>query len=180
MNDHLAPRFSTSRPDGDTHRRKVCDHCGFIAYENPRIVVGSVIDHDGAILLCRRSIEPRRGYWTVPAGYLELGETPEEGARREAREEANAELVLHDVLAIYTVRRLSQVQLIYRATLTDGHFSAGEETLEARLFRFDAIPWDELAFPTVHWMLHHHRRLASGEGGAPPFTNPEGADAGMD
>jgi len=175
MNDHMRPRFTRTRPDGDTHHRDVCDRCGFIAYENPKIVVGSVVTHAGKVLLCRRAIEPRRGYWTVPAGYLELGETPEEGAAREAREEANATLDLHGLLAVYTVRRLSQVQLIYRASLTDGLFSAGEETLEAALFDWRDIPWDDLAFPTVHWMLRHQRAFEAGDA-TPPFGNPSEAD----
>ncbi|MCR9121571.1 MAG: NUDIX hydrolase [Phyllobacteriaceae bacterium] len=175
MNDRLDQRFSQTLPEGDTHRRDVCDHCGYVAYQNPKIVVGSVVTHDGKVLLCRRAIEPRHGYWTVPAGYLELGETPEEGARREAREEANADLVLHGLLAVYTVRRLSQVQLIYRATLANGAFSPGVESLETQLFDWDAIPWDDLAFPTVHWMLGHQRAFEAGES-AGPFGNPPEPD----
>jgi len=175
MTDRLHQHFSKTTPDGDTHQRDVCDHCGYVAYQNPKIVVGSVVTHAGRVLLCRRAIEPRHGYWTVPAGYLELGETPEEGARREAREEANADLVLHGLLAVYTVRRLSQVQLIYRATLADGAFSPGVESLETQLFDWDAIPWDDLAFPTVHWMLGHQRALEAGEGTG-PFGNPADPD----
>jgi ADP-ribose pyrophosphatase YjhB (NUDIX family) len=171
VNDRLDQRFSKTTPQGDTHPRDVCDHCGYVAYQNPKIVVGSVVLHSGKVLLCRRAIEPRRGYWTVPAGYLEQGETPEEGARREAREEANADLELHGLLALYTVRRLSQVQLIYRATLADGRFSPGVESLETALFDWDTIPWDDLAFPTVHWMLGHQRALDKGDGQA-PFGNP--------
>ncbi len=176
MTGQLDPRFSRTRPKGDTHSRDVCDHCGFVSYDNPRIVVGSVVSHRNRVLLCRRAIRPRYGFWTVPAGYLEQGETPEEGARREAREEANADLHLDGLLAVYTVRRLSQVQLIYRATLPDGRFSAGEETLETALFAWDAIPWDDLAFPTVRWMLRHQRAWLDGAGTA-PFTNPDGETA---
>ena len=175
MNDHLRQRFSRIRPDGDTHERDVCERCGFVAYQNPKIVTGSVVTHGGRILLCRRAIEPRRGYWTVPAGYLELGETPQEGAFREAREEANAALDLHGLLAVYTVRRLSQVQLIYRATLRDGRHSPGEESLETALFGWDEIPWTDLAFPSVHWMLDHQRAFEDGSG-TPPFGNPPDAD----
>ena len=87
----LSPSLIKTVPDGDTHERSVCEHCGFVNYQNPKIVVGSVVRHNGKILLCRRAIEPRRGYWTIPAGYMELLETPEDGARREAREEANAD-----------------------------------------------------------------------------------------
>lgn len=162
MSDIVPKNFTKSRPDGDTHAREVCDRCGFVDYQNPKIVVGSVVTHDGKYLLCRRAIEPRYGFWTIPAGYLELGESPQEGAKREAREEANAALELHELLAVYTVRHLSQVQLIYRASLIDDVFSAGDETLECGLFSWDEIPWDALAFPTVHWMLNHHRDWENG------------------
>ena len=102
----VKPEFTRSTPPGDTHERDVCNTCGFIAYENPKIVAGSVVRHEGKILLCKRAIEPRRGYWTIPAGYLELNETPENGAKREAMEEANAALELSELLAVYTVERL--------------------------------------------------------------------------
>lgn len=163
-------------PAGDTHERDVCATCGFVDYQNPRIVVGSVVRHKGKVLLCRRAIEPRRGFWTVPAGYLELNETPEDGARREAREEALAQLKLGELLAIYSVPHLSQVQLIYRAELIDpgagtALFGVGEESLEVELFDWDALPTDEIAFPTVHWMLGHERQvMANGHTG--PFGNP--------
>ena len=167
------PSFSLRTPDDDTLPRKVCDTCGYVAYENPKIVVGSVVRHDGKILLCRRAIEPRRGFWTIPAGYMELNETPEEGARREAMEEAEADLVVARLLAVYSVPRISQVQLIYRATLKTPHFAAGPESLDVRLFDPAEIPTDELAFPSVHWALAHDREA---EAGAPPapFGNPPG------
>jgi len=173
MNDFLEPRFSRTQPNGDTHSRNVCDRCGFVAYENPKIVVGSVVRHGDKILLCRRAIEPRRGFWTIPAGYLELNETPRAGAMREAREEANAELALGGLLATYTVERLSQVQLIFRATLAKPTFSAGEESLEVTLFDWDTIPREDIAFPTVHWALAHEREIQKGKT-AGPFENPEG------
>lgn len=173
MSDFLKPSFSRRTPDGDTHGRNVCDHCEFVHYENPKIVVGSVVRYAGKILLCRRAIEPRKGYWTIPAGYLELHETPEDGARREAREEANAALSLNSLLAVYTVERLSQVQLIYRATLESPEFSAGEESLEVELFEWDEIPWNDIAFPTVLWALNHDRLVEEGKSLA-PFKNPEG------
>ena len=160
-------------PEGDTHERDICNQCGFIAYENPKIVAGAVVRHEGKILLCRRAIEPRRGFWTLPAGYLELNESPENGAKREAIEEANAKLELSELLAVYTVERLSQVQLIYRATLKTPEFSAGEESLEVALFEWETIPWDNLAFPTVHWALKHDRQVELGEARA-PFKNPQG------
>lgn len=169
-------RFQRLIPDGDTHERDICATCGFVNYQNPRIVVGSVVRHMGKVLLCRRAIEPRRGFWTVPAGYLELNETPEHGALREAREEALAHLQLGDLLAIYSVPHLSQVQLIYRAEFEPAGadeplFGIGEESLEVGLFDWDKLPINEIAFPTVHWMLEHEREVQrSGYRG--PFGNP--------
>ncbi|MEC9342877.1 MAG: NUDIX hydrolase [Pseudomonadota bacterium] len=171
----LDPLFTRTVPDGDTHARAVCEHCGFVNYQNPKIVVGSVVRHEGRILMCRRAIEPRRGYWTIPAGYLELHETPEDGARREAWEEANADLKLKGLLAVYTVPRLSQVQLIYRAELAQPEFSAGEESLEVALYERAQIPWDDIAFPTVHWALEHERMVAE-DGATAPFINPPTGD----
>ncbi len=172
----LTPSFSLRVPEGDGAERRVCDHCGFVAYENPKIVVGSVVrDPARRVLLCRRAIEPRRGFWTIPAGYMELGETPEEGAGREALEEAGARIEIRRLLAIYSVPRISQVQLIYRADLPDpAAIEAGPESLEVAWFGWDAIPWEDLAFPSVHWALRHDREAE--EGASPvPFTNPEGA-----
>jgi ADP-ribose pyrophosphatase YjhB (NUDIX family) len=170
---HLPRSFSKRVPDGDDISRQICDHCAHIVYDNPKIVVGSVVLHDGKVLLCRRAIEPKLGFWTVPAGYMELGETPQEGAIREAREEANADLVLGDLLAIYTIKHLSQVQMIYRATLASPAFSAGPESLDVQLFGFDKIPWGEIAFPTVHWMLADIQKVLAGNA-ATPFNNPAG------
>jgi len=167
----LSPSLIKTVPDGDTHERSVCEHCGFVNYQNPKIVVGSVVRHEGKILMCKRAIEPRRGYWTLPAGYMEMLETPEDGARREAMEEANAELEIGDLLAVYTVVRLSQVQLMYRATLKHPSFSAGEESLEVGLFAWDEIPWEDVAFPTVLWALEHDRMVEEGKG-CGPYSNP--------
>jgi ADP-ribose pyrophosphatase YjhB (NUDIX family) len=169
----LSPSFIRTVPDGDTHERAVCATCGFVNYQNPKIVVGSVVRHEGKFLMCRRAIEPRRGFWTIPAGFLEVHETPEDGARREAMEEANAALELQSLLAVYTVARLSQVQLIYRAVLKGGDFSPGPESLETKLCRWEEIPWEEIAFPTVRWALEHDRMVAAGEATG-PFVNPPG------
>lgn len=145
-------------PEGDNRERLVCGDCGYIVYDNPKIVAGSVVEaDDGRILLCRRAIEPGRGRWTLPAGYLELGESPEMGALREALEEANAELELTGLLGIYSIIHLSQVQLIYRARFKRPEFSAGPESLEVQLFTWDEIPWDELAFESVGWALEDYR-----------------------
>ncbi|HEY2740460.1 MAG TPA: NUDIX hydrolase [Thermoanaerobaculia bacterium] len=144
-------------PDGDTRERMVCPDCGFIAYENPKIVVGSGVVSGDRFLLCRRAIEPRRGYWTLPAGYLEVNESTMAGAAREAFEEAHARISIDGLLAIYDIPRISQVQVIYRARLAEPTFEAGPESLEVRLFAWDELPWDDLAFPSVHWSLQHFR-----------------------
>ncbi len=149
-----------SVPAGDTRERLTCPDCGFIAYENPKVVVGAVIYEQGRILMCRRAIEPRKGYWTIPAGFLELNETTAEGAVREAWEEACARITIDALLAVYNIPRISQVQLIYRATLSEPSFAAGEESLEVALFEPDLVPTDQLAFPSVHWALAHAAEVA--------------------
>ena len=170
--------FTRRVPDGDNLARDVCDACGFIDYVNPRIVVGSIVEHDERILMCRRSIEPRKGYWTLPAGFMEQGETTEDGARREALEEANADIAIRDLLAVYNIPRISQVQLMYRATLVRPEFSAGEESLEVALFTWDDIPWEELAFPSVYWALTQYRSVRD-EATIAPFGNPEGENGNL-
>ena len=165
------PHFHRHVPEGDTAERYVCGRCGFIHYTNPKIVVGSVVVHDGLILLCRRAIEPRKGRWTLPAGFLEEHESPEDGARREAREEACADILLDALLAVYTVAHISQVQLMYRARLPAPEFSAGPESLDVRLFAWNKIPWNELAFPSVLWALRHYRETKHLSVFA-PFGNP--------
>ena len=159
-------------PEGDDRERATCPECGFVAYENPRIVAGVVARADDErILLCRRAIPPRIGYWTLPAGYMELNETAEAGACREAFEEARARLKLTGLLAVYSLRRINQVQLIYRAVLTDPHVEAGPESQEVGLFHYSELPWDELAFPTVKWALQHDHQ-AHREGHGQAFANP--------
>jgi len=140
-------------PDGDTLERDVCTDCGKIHYQNPKVVVGAVCEWDGKILLCKRAIEPRSGFWTIPAGFMEIGESTEDGAVRETMEEANARIAITDLLAIYNIVRLSQVQIFYRAKMLSPDFAAGIETLELDLFKIEDIPWDDLAFPTVDWIL---------------------------
>lgn len=156
-NSGIGPRVLTV-PEGDNRPRHTCPDCGFIEYRNPLIVVGSVCTaSDGRLLLCRRAIPPRIGYWTIPAGYMELEESSEDGARREAVEEANAEIAIDRLLAIYDIPRISQVQIIYAARLTDDTVSPGPESQEVELFEWEDIPWNDLAFPTVRWALRHHR-----------------------
>ena len=161
-------------PEGDTKPRLVCESCGFINYVNPRIVVGAVSRWQDKILLCRRAIEPRRKFWTIPAGYLEVNESATDGARREAREEAKANIEITALLAVYSILRISQVQLIYRARLRSPEVAPGIESLEAKLFAWRDIPWDDLAFPSVHWALYHYREVAKLREFA-PRGNPPGA-----
>ena len=166
--------FERRIPEGDDRERLVCRDCGFVSYENPKIVVGAVVGAGDRILMCRRAIDPRSGFWTLPAGYLELGESAAEGARREAWEEARAEIEIDQLLAVYAIRRISQIQLIYRAHLRSDQVAAGEESLEVALFRWEEIPWDDIAFPSVHWALQDYRSLRHAAAFA-PRGNPEGA-----
>jgi ADP-ribose pyrophosphatase YjhB (NUDIX family) len=170
--------FVRTIPDGDDRERLTCLDCGFIAYENPKIVAGSVVSVGAKILMCRRAIEPRKGFWTLPAGFLELHETPEEGAAREAWEEARAKIAINALLAVYSVPRISQVQLIYRATLAEPGFSAGPESLEVELFDWIDIPWGELAFPSVKWALDEYRSRL-GQPVFAPGVNPPGMTGDM-
>ncbi|MEM9838640.1 MAG: NUDIX hydrolase [Pseudomonadota bacterium] len=172
--DNPSQSFERRVPDGDDRERNICTRCGFIEYENPKIVTGSVAtDDQGRILLCKRAIEPRLGFWTLPAGYMELNETVEQSACREAWEEARAELEIDQVLAIYSVPRISQVQVMFRARLLNPDtIDAGPESQDVMLVSWEDIPWTELAFPTVYWALRHHREVI-GTKAFPPFSNPE-------
>jgi ADP-ribose pyrophosphatase YjhB (NUDIX family) len=135
--------------DGDTRERAVCPSCHVIHYENPLNVVGTVPFIDDRVLLCLRNIEPRKGKWTLPAGFMELGETVAEGAQRETAEEAGADIELLDLFTLMNVVRVGQVHFFFRARLLSERFDPGHETQEVRLFREDEIPWDEIAFRTV-------------------------------
>jgi ADP-ribose pyrophosphatase YjhB (NUDIX family) len=136
-------------PDGDHLPRHVCTACGTIHYRNPKIVAGCVPQYDGQILLCRRAIEPRRGYWTIPAGFMELGETVQQAAARECHEEALARVAVGEPCAIVTVLHAEQVHVMFRASLTDGKFGVGAESLEVELRDERDVPWGELAFMSV-------------------------------
>lgn len=142
-------------PPGDSLPRHVCDSCKTIHYRNPLVVVGTITEWEDRILLCRRAIEPRRGLWTLPAGFMELGETTAQAALRETLEEAKARVELREPFALLSVPHVDQVHLFYRAKLLDGAFAPGEETLEAALFRESDIPWKEIAFRTVSTALRH-------------------------
>ena len=139
--------------DGDTRERAICTGCATVHYENPLNVVGTVPALGHRVLLCKRNIEPRWGKWTLPAGFMELGETTAQGAARETLEEAGAQFELDDLFTVMSVPRVGQVHLYYRARLISDVFDPGHETLEARLFREDEIPWDDLAFRTVRETL---------------------------
>lgn len=174
----LTPSFSTRIPETDDLEREVCDHCGLVDYKNPKIVVGSVATWEDRVLLCRRAISPRDGYWTLPAGYLELNESPEQGALREAWEEARARLVIEQLLATYAITRISQVQLIYRARLVSPEVAAGPESREVGLFTWDQIPTDDIAFPSVHWALEHFRQTAD-QGEFAPLARSDDGEGGL-
>jgi len=160
-------------PAGDNRQRLVCPDCEYVAYENPKVVVGVVATWEDRLLMCKRAIEPRCGFWTLPAGFMELGETPEEGASREAWEEACARLEIIDLLAVYSLRHISQLQLFYRARLISPDVSAGIESEEVGLFRFDDLPATDLAFPSVHWAIDHFQQVRGADSFV-PFGNPQG------
>jgi ADP-ribose pyrophosphatase YjhB (NUDIX family) len=132
-------------PQGDTHERFVCEACGIVHYQNPRVVVGCIPARDGKVLLCKRSIEPRSGYWTVPAGFMEVGETLGEGAARETMEEACAEVEIGHLFASVDVPKAGQVHIFFTAELKSD-FAAGDESLDVALYAEDEIPWDDIAF----------------------------------
>ena len=136
-------------PPGDSLPRFICDECGEIHYQNPRLIVGTIPEHEGRILLCRRAIEPRYGYWTLPAGFMENAETAGQAAARETLEEAGARVELGAPFSMISVPRVNQVHLFYRARLLDLNFKPGEESLEVALFDEASLPWNDVAFRTV-------------------------------
>lgn len=140
-------------PEGDARDRHVCEACGSVHYQNPRNVVGTIPVYGKQILLCRRAIEPRLGFWTLPAGFMELGESTSHGAARETMEEAGAVVEIGPLYSLLNVPHAEQVHLFYLATMTAPEFSAGEESLEVVLFHEHEIPWGELAFPTIKQTL---------------------------
>lgn len=157
-------------PPDDNRPRYVCGSCGTIHYQNPKLVVGSIPVWEGdgklQILLCKRAIEPRYGFWTLPAGFMENGETTEQAAMRETAEEAGANIELHQLFTLLNVPHVHQVHLFYRATLKDLDYAAGVESLEVKLFSADEIPWAEIAFPTVthtlQYFLDDHEKARAG------------------
>lgn len=150
---HCGGLVTLKIPSSDTMHRYVCDGCGTIHYENPKIVVGCVPEHGERILLCRRAIEPRYGYWTVPAGFMENDETLQEAAARETQEEALATVEIGELFAVIDVVRARQVHMMFRARLVGEEYGVGQESLETVLFDTADIPWDEIAFPSVRFAL---------------------------
>lgn len=140
-------------PEGDDRPRHVCPECGRIHYTNPRVIAGVLPVWGDRILLCRRSIQPRAGFWTLPAGFLENGETLQQGAERETREEALAEVDIADLYTIFNLTHINQIYIFFRGRLREGRFGVGEESADAALFTAEELPWDELAFPTIHQTL---------------------------
>jgi ADP-ribose pyrophosphatase YjhB (NUDIX family) len=158
-------------PEGDQLPRHVCDTCGTIHYRNPKLVVGCVPEHERRILLCRRAIEPRRGYWTVPAGFMENGETLQEAAARETREEACAAVEIGSLLAVVHVLHAEQVHVFFRAALPEARYAAGSESLEVGLFEAASIPWEEIAFPSTEFALRRYLEDRAAGSAAHHFTS---------
>ena len=149
-------RVAQRIPPGDHLPRFVCDACGTIHYQNPRVVVGCVPEHEGRILICKRAIEPRLGYWTVPAGFMENGETLQQGAARESQEEAMAEVEIGSLLTVVSVVGAHQVHVFFRATLRSPGCGAGPESLEVKLVLPEEIPWDDIAFQSTRFTLEKY------------------------
>lgn len=153
---HCGSPVGRKVPPGDHLPRFVCDHCGTIHYQNPKLVVGCVPEDGGRILLCKRAIEPRRGYWTVPAGFMENGETLQQAAERESHEEALARVEVGSLLAIVHVLHAHQVHVFFRARLAEPEFGVGPESLESKMVAEAEVPWDDLAFPSITFTLRRY------------------------
>lgn len=143
-------------PEGDDRERFVCTACDLIHYSNPRVIVGCVPVYEGRVLLCKRAIQPRKNYWTLPAGFMENGETTQQGAARETWEEARARVSQLDLYRVFDVPYISQIYMFYRCELDKGEFGVGPESLETALYTRDKIPWDEIAFPVVYETLQEY------------------------
>jgi ADP-ribose pyrophosphatase YjhB (NUDIX family) len=153
---HCGAKVQLRVPPGDHLPRFVCEACGTIHYQNPRLVLGCVPEHEGRILLCRRAIEPRRGYWTVPAGFMENGETLQEAAARECHEEALARVEIGSLLSVVHVLHAEQVHVFFRAQLPRAEFGAGPESLEVALVTPQEIPWSDIAFRSTDFTLRRY------------------------
>jgi len=164
-------KVSLEIPEGDDRKRHVCGSCETIHYQNPNIIAGCLPIHEGKVLLCKRAIEPRHGFWTLPAGFMENGETTEQGALRESWEEARANIDVHGLYTMFNLPQINQVYLFYRGTLSDLNFGAGTESLEVALFSGGEIPWRELAFPVIKKTLKHY--FADRVSGEYPIRNED-------
>ena len=168
--------FSKTVPHDDSFERDVCNTCGLINYVNPKLIAGVVAtwheDGTDKILMCKRAIEPRKGFWTLPAGFMEQGETVAQGAAREAHEEANADVETDALIGIYNVARISQVQMFYRGKLRSANVSAGPESEAVALVAWEDIPWDALAFPAGYYALTHYYETRD-QAHFTPFSEPE-------
>ncbi|MFO7276206.1 MAG: NUDIX hydrolase [Pseudomonadota bacterium] len=153
---HCGARVELRVPPGDHLPRYVCTACGTVHYQNPKLVVGCVPEYEGRILMCRRAIEPRRGFWTIPAGFMENGETLQQAAARESKEEALADVEIGSLLSIVHVLHAHQVHVFFRARLLSPGFAPGPESLEVELVEPSAIPWDDIAFPSTEFALRRY------------------------
>ena len=143
---------------GDTISRNICNVCNYIHYVNPKIIVGALPLKDDKVLLCKRDINPGKGKWTLPSGFMEMGESLEQGAKREAKEEANLKLNLNRLYGTYSIPRIGQVLFIYIANIINEDFRAADETTEVKLFSVSKIPWGKIAFPSVEFFLKNYTR----------------------
>lgn len=143
-------------PEGDSVPRYVCMTCNSIHYQNPKIIVGCIATHEDKVLLCKRAIQPRYGLWTLPAGFMENGETVKQGALRETYEEAGANVELDSLFAVFSIPHISQVYMLFRGTLSNMKYAAGTESLDVELFDESAVPWEQLAFPVVTIALQYY------------------------
>lgn len=161
---HCGHKITFGEVPDDEHQRYHCEDCGKIHYQNPRIIVGAIPRMDDKILLCKRAIKPRYGLWTLPGGFMEIGEKVEEGAARETREEANATIENLRLFSIYSLPEIGQVYMMFLADLMNMSFSAGRESLEVKLFREEEIPWNEIAFSAIHFTLKKYFENRSNPG----------------
>ena len=167
-------------PAGDDRARHVCDVCGTVHYQNPKLVVGCIPEWEDKILLCRRAIEPRYGLWTLPAGFMENGETSQQGAARETLEEARARVEVNELYSLFNLPHINQVYLLFRSRLLDLDFAPGEESLDVRLFSESEIPWSEMAFPVIKETLSLYFRDRANRGFALPLRSGDIIREGQD
>ena len=161
MKNKCCHKFSYKKVDLEQKKRKVCKICGFIDYQNPKVVAGSLVIQNDKFLLCKRAIEPSYGKWTFPSGYLDQSETPEEGAVREAQEEVNIKIKLQSLFGVVTVKEKNLIQFIFIAKQVSKTFKPGIETLDAKYFSYNEVPWGQLAFSSVSWALKFYKSKKS-------------------